>query len=299
MRYRLILGLSIMLVGCIILTGCEGGIPITVTETLTAIYTTPTQTETPTPLPPTSTYTMTPSPTWGWQAAGEVTCPILLYHHVADINPPSLYYTSINDFSDQMKLLHDLGYTAIPMSLLVEAITKGANLPPRPIVISFDDGDEDVFTNAFPIMKTYDYPGILFIVSNWLGSQHYLGADEIKEMASYRWEVGDHSTSHVNLQDNPGATFDQAAPSRIALKNALGMPIDVFAYPNGAATSFTMEKISSYGFKAAVGLEYPYNGEPYIQGPLNLFYLSRIEVPYNETIEQFVTLLPWQSPIGN
>jgi peptidoglycan/xylan/chitin deacetylase (PgdA/CDA1 family) len=299
MQKRFLLGLSIVFLVSISFTACGNGAISSQTATLQENTATQTQTETPTPLPPTSTFTISPSPTWGWEAAGEVTCPILLYHHIADINPPSLYYTSIKDFSDQMKLLHDLGYTAISISLLVEAITKGADIPPRPIVISFDDGDEDVYTNAFPVMKTYDFPGILFIVSNWLGSRNYLGVDEIKEMAAFGWEVGNHSTSHVNLKDNPELTFDQAAPSRTALKNALGLPIDVFAYPNGAANGFTMSKISSYGYKAAVGLEYPYNGKVYNQGPLNLFYLSRIEVPYDETIDQFILLLPWQNPIGN
>jgi peptidoglycan/xylan/chitin deacetylase (PgdA/CDA1 family) len=292
------LGICIVLFLNIFMGACANGAKQSQTETLPIYTDTPTQTETITPLPPTSTPTITPTPTWEWQAAGEVTCPILLYHHIADINPPSLYYTSIKDFSDQMKLLHDLGYTAIPISLLVEAITKGVNLPPRPFVITFDDGDEDVYTNAFPIMKGYEFPGILFIVSNWLGSTNYLGVDEIKEMSSFGWEVGSHSTSHVNLQDNPGLTYDQAAPSRVALKNALGLPIDVFAYPNGAATSFTMSKISSYGYKAAVGLEYPINGKFYIQAPINLFYLSRIEIPFDETLDQFKTLLPWQDPIN-
>ena len=256
----------------------------------------PTITLTPTPIPPTATPTITPTPTWVWQAAGEVTCPILLYHQISDDG--TLYYVSPADFQVQMQALHDWGYTAIPISLLVQAITGGANLPPRPIVITFDDGDENVYLNAFPVMQALGFPGVLYIVSSWLNGKDHLNTSEILEMVAAGWEVGNHSTSHVNLQDNPGLTYDQAVPSRKTLKAALGLPIDTFAYPNGAATGTTMEKISSYGYKAAVGLANPIPyGENYIQGPNDLFYLSRIEIPYNATLDQFATLLPWSGPI--
>lgn len=241
-------------------------------------------TATPTLMPP----TITPTATWVFQGAGDVTCPILLYHQIEDINPPSQYYMSPIDFKAQMEALHDMGYTPIPLSLLVKAITSGTELPPRPIVITFDDGDENVYTNAFPVMRELGFPGVLYIISNAVGSKSHLTSAEILEMVAAGWEVGSHSTTHLNLVNDHGQVWAEASVSRQALKADLGIPINTFAYPYGAADAFVMAKVSQYGYKAAVGL-----GATSLQGESNLFYLSRIEVKYGTTLDQFAALLPW------
>jgi peptidoglycan/xylan/chitin deacetylase (PgdA/CDA1 family) len=257
---------------------------------------TPVSSLTPT-MPPTATPTLspptvTPTATWMFQPAGEVTCPILLYHQIEDINPPSQYYMSPIDFKAQMEALHNWGYTPIPISLLAQAITEGAELPPRPIVISFDDGDENVYTNAFPVMREQDFPGVLYIISSALGSKSHLTTTEILEMVDAGWEVGSHSTTHLNLMNNPAQTWAEASVSRQDLKADLGIPINTFAYPYGAADTFVMQKVSQYGYLAAVGL-----GLSSKQGPDNLFYLNRIEVKYGTTMDEFAALLPWSGPV--
>jgi peptidoglycan/xylan/chitin deacetylase (PgdA/CDA1 family) len=270
---------------------------LTPTTTPTATPTTmptATNTSTPTPVPPTATPTVTPTPTWIWQAAGDVTCPILLYHHVSNTPPSSAYYISIAGFEAEMNLLHDWGYTTISISHLVQAITQGAEMPTRPIVVSFDDGNEDVYTNAFPIMQRLGFQGVLYIVSDRLGAKGYLGVPEIMEMDAAGWEVGNHSLDHLNLVDNPASLWDEAARSRKDLQESLGLPVNTFAYPFGVANDSTMRKIASYGYTAAVGL-----GTSPIQGPFNLFYLNRIVLDYSNSMDQFTSLLPWQGPINH
>jgi peptidoglycan/xylan/chitin deacetylase (PgdA/CDA1 family) len=255
----------------------------TLTQTPTALAT-----ASPTLLPP----TVTPTATWVFQTAGDITCPILLYHQIEDINPPSQYYMSPVDFKAQMEALRALNYTPIPLSLLVKGITSGANLPPRPIVITFDDGDENVYTNAFPVMREMGFPGVLYIISSAVGSKAHLTSAEILEMVSAGWEVGDHSMTHLNLTSDHGQVWTEASQSRQKLKADLGIPIDTFAYPYGAADTFVMTKVSQYGYQAAVGL-----GSSSLQGAGNLFYLSRIEVKYGTTLDQFTALLPWPDPV--
>ena len=277
-------------------TGCKAIAPAIPTTNPTATIPTttlePTQTDTPTLVPPTETPSLTPSPTWVFQPAGDVTCPILLYHHVLEKDPPLAYYISPADFETEMDLLRDWGYTPIPISLLVQAITQGASLPPRPIVISFDDGNEDIYTNAFPIMQKLGFPGVLYIVSNRVGSKDYLGVPEITQMAAAGWEVGSHSLDHLNLVDNAGILWNEAVQSREDLQAALNLPIDTFAYPFGVADESTMSKISRYGYKAAVGL-----GTSSSQGPFNLFYLNRIVLDGTIDLDRFKAFLPWNGPI--
>ena len=258
-------------------------LPPTLTLTLTSTPTLiTTATSTLTPLPP----TQTPTPTWAFQPAGEVTCPILLYHQIADVT--ALYYVSPADFAVQMEALRDWGYTPIPISLLAKAITQGADLPSRPVVITFDDGDQNVYTNAFPVMRDLGFTGVIYIIADAVNSPDHLTRDEILEMVTAGWEVGNHSMSHINLINDHDQVWNEASLSRTRLQEELGIFADTFAYPYGAADTFVMKKVSSYGYLAAVGL-----GTTSIQGPGNRLYLSRIAVPNKVTVDQFAALLPW------
>ncbi len=109
---------------------------------------------TPTP-PPTSS----PTPTWVVQGPDHVQVPIFMYHHIAESPIGSRYYVPPVKFEAQLKLLRDWEYTTISTSTLVESIRQGAALPPHPIIITFDDANEDNYTNAFPLMQKYGFTG--------------------------------------------------------------------------------------------------------------------------------------------
>lgn len=113
---------------------------------------TPTETFTPSPSP---TLTPTSTETWIMQGPGDVTVPILLYHHIADSTISNRYYVSPQKFETQMKLLHDWGYVSITTEMLIRAITEGEELPPRPFLLTIDDGNLDNYLNAFPIAQKY------------------------------------------------------------------------------------------------------------------------------------------------
>ena len=81
---------------------------------------------------------------------GQVVAPILLYHHIADVGNSNRYYVSVENFRLQMLTLKQEGYTSVTPAMLVEALVYGAELPPKPVVITFDDGNLDVYTSAFP-----------------------------------------------------------------------------------------------------------------------------------------------------
>jgi len=268
----------------------------TKTITLTSVPPTPVPpTDTPVPTP-TPTITMTPTPVWVLQS-GAITCPILLYHRVAE--PPSpnssdaRYYIPPADFQWQMQALEDWGYTTIPVSLLVEAILKGAPLPPRPVVISFDDGDESVYANAYPIMQAYGFAGVLYLVLAYMesGSQGYMDAGQIQTMIASGWEIGSHSMTHPHLDEVHDQVYFEEAQSKTQLESTFGVSVNTFAYPYGAIDEFVVDKTAEYGYKAAVGLWNP--GAKYVNSLGTLFYLSRIEVRNGTDLQAFAALLPW------
>jgi len=292
--YRYLLIYSLMV--SVALTSCNGlaanaALPVPQTETPTLL---PTVSDPPTQMViPTSTQTstpaFTPTPTWITQGPGKLVCPILLYHHIADSPTDSRYYVSPRNFEAQIKLLKEWGYQTIPLSLLVEAITNGTELPPRPVIITFDDGDIDVYTNAFPVMQKYDFTGVLYIVSNRLQADGFISAGQIQEMADVGWEVGSHSMSHADLtKSSKDSLYAEVVQSRHDLEEALGVPVESFAYPFGLVKDAAVDYVHFAQYESAVGLGYTAE-----QGPGNLFNLQRREIKGEYDLKTFTLFLPW------
>jgi peptidoglycan/xylan/chitin deacetylase (PgdA/CDA1 family) len=278
----------------LILSAC-GNVPFFATPTPTPSQTptlTPTSTATVT-LTPTITPTFTPlpspTPTWVEQGPGIVTIPIILYHHIAISPINSNYYVPPERFDEQMKLLHEWEYSTITVEMLVDAIEHGAALPPNPIVISFDDGDQSVYNDALPIMQKYGFTGVAYIVYYYMNTDGYMTSDQIKELAADGWEIGSHSLTHQNLQLVPDRIRTEVVDSRKWLEQDLGVPILSFAYPFGVVDDAAGDYVHFAGYIAAMGL-----GPTSEQGPGNLFNLQRRDIKGSYDLRLFAGFLPWQ-----
>ena len=252
----------------------------TPTSTNTPLPTdTPTPTETPLP-------TDTPEPVYN--PGGEVIAPILLYHHVSDVAPGSRYYVTPDVFRNQLQALRDWGYTSITISQLVNVLINGGDLPSRPVVLTFDDGNNDIYDYAFPIMQEMGFVGTFYIVGNRLQSNYFVHADELGEMINAGWEIGDHGMSHIDLTLDYSSIGYEVATSRSLLEDALGVKINTMAYPYGKTDEFVTNKVSQYGYTAAMGL-----GLGWRHYWSTLYYLNRIEVQGDYDMNKFASLLPW------
>jgi len=292
--------LTLTLGTILLLTAC-GGTPITLI--LPVITPSPLWTETPlssikfaSPTPTltpasTSTPTVTPTTTWVVQGPGDVTVPILLYHRI-DVSPiDSRYYVTPEKFEKQLKLLHDWGYTTITTIQLVQAITQGTKLPPRPMLITFDDGHLDNYTTAFPVMQKYGFTGVLYIVYNYMGTYGYMNKNQILELHSAGWEVGSHSLNHFDLTKlDTDKQHAEIIESRKLLEQLLGIPILTFAYPFGTKDPAVLDYVNFAGYIGAMGA----SGYTPAQGKWNLYYLQRVEIKGNEDAKTFTRFLPWK-----
>jgi peptidoglycan/xylan/chitin deacetylase (PgdA/CDA1 family) len=261
------------------------------TPTITPTPTqTPTATVTPSPSP---TLTPTVTPTWSRRGKGNpIYAPILLYHHIRDAEKPNRYDISPAVFERQLTFLKQWGYTSITVDMLANAIRYNDPLPEKPVIITFDDGDMDVYANAFPIMQRLGFVGTFYIVANRLSAADFVTTDQLKTMAAAGWEIGDHSYSHIDLTQNHEAISREASYSKQVLSDALGVPINSFAYPFGGFDNTVGSHVSSYGYSDAVGL-----GISYTHGINSIFYLSRLEVRNEYDDIAFAKLLPW-SPVS-
>jgi len=254
---------------------------------------TPTSTFTPSPTntpTPTDTPIPTLTPTLEWNPPGHVIAPILLYHHVSDAGNGNRYYVTVDDFRTQMEALRDWGYTSITATDLVDVLINGGELPNRPVVITFDDGNIDVYQNAFPIMREMGFVGTFYIVANRLQSNYFVNAEQLQEMADDGWEIGSHSMTHSDLTTDDSIARFEILQSRLTLEEATGEPISTFAYPYGRTDEFVTNKVSDYGYRAGMGL-----GTSFDHTLGTLFYLSRIEVQGDYGLSKYGSLLPWSN----
>jgi peptidoglycan/xylan/chitin deacetylase (PgdA/CDA1 family) len=213
-----------------------------------------------------------------------------MYHHV-EISPiDSPLRVPASKFEDEMRLLHDWGYSPIATALLVEAITRGLSLPPRPVIITFDDANEDTYTTAFPIMEKYGFAGVLYLPYTYIGAPGYMTVDQIRQMVAAGWEIGSHSLTHVNLTTLDDARLRaEIVDSRKRLAALLGIPILSFAYPFGDVSAAAVDYVRFAGYVAAMDAK----GFTADQGPGNLFALQREEIRGAEDAKTFIRFLPW------
>ena len=263
-------------------------IPPTYTETATF---TPSATNTPLPTDtpiPTDTPVPTATPGEQYNPGGYVIAPILLYHHVADVGYITRYYVTPDVFRTQLEKLREWGYTSITVSQLVNVLLNGGNLPAHPVVITFDDGNNDIYDIAFPIMQEMGFVGTFYIVGNRLQSNYYVHPEEIQEMVNAGWEIGDHGMSHIDLTLDYTTAHYEIQESRVDLEAAIGTQINTFAYPYGKTDEVITNKVSEYGYLAGMGL-----GRSWEHSLGSLFYMSRIEVQGDYDLSTFAALLPW------
>jgi peptidoglycan/xylan/chitin deacetylase (PgdA/CDA1 family) len=294
MKSRLI----VFLAACL-LAGCAGltpaaPMPSPAPPTAIPASDTPTVASTDTATPTiTATYTPppTPTPTWVVQGPGAVNVPILMYHHVEVAPVESPYRVAASKFEDEIRLLHDWQYTPITTTMLIQAIKHGAALPPHPVIITFDDANEDNYAVAFPIMKKYGFTGILYLPFDYIGTPGYLNVKEINEMIAAGWEIGSHTLTHPVdfLTLGKDALRAEIVDSRSRLEELFGVPVLTFAYPFGDVTSAAVDYVHFAGYEAAMGA----TGYSWGQGKGNLFTLQRCEIRGSEDARTFTRFLPW------
>lgn len=180
-------------------------------------------------------------------------CPILMYHHIAAKTPQESYYVSPSTFDAQLAWLRDNDYTVIPIDEFYDVAKNGGKIPVNPVVITFDDGNIDLYTNAFPILKKYGYPATVFLKINNIGEgKGGLTWKMIKEMSKAGMTVGSHSVNHDDMTKLEEQIIDQElSESKKTLEDNLGIKVKYFAYPGGAFDSNIVTKTEKAGYLAA------------------------------------------------
>jgi peptidoglycan/xylan/chitin deacetylase (PgdA/CDA1 family) len=205
--------------------------------------------------------------------------PILCYHQIRDwkltdskvsrdyIVPPAA-------FAAQMRMLADSGYHTISPDQLYAYLIKGARLPSKPILLSFDDTDLDQYTVAYPEMKKYGFKGMFFIMTVSLGKAHYMSREQVHALSEDGNTIGSHTWDHHNVKKYEGNDWiTQLDKPTKQLEQITGKSIKYFAYPFGLWNTAAFPELKKRGFVAAFQL----NEKPDPVDPL--YSIRRIIVP--------------------
>ena len=209
------------------------------------------------------------------QKAGIGYIPVLMYHKIPDAPLPSRHqiYVTKDNFARHLAYFQKRRLTPITFADYLKYASGELPLhafPARPIILTFDDGYLDNYTNLLPLMQQYGYRGVMYLLgdSDVRYNRWDVEADpaepraEIMDLAQKRafvaagWEIGAHTMSHPRLSTLPlPAAAAEIAQSKAALETTLHTTIVSFAYPFGDLSDAVKKAVRAAGFALGVATD--------------------------------------------
>jgi peptidoglycan/xylan/chitin deacetylase (PgdA/CDA1 family) len=169
---------------------------------------------------------------------------ILTYHSVSEGDSP--LKVSPNLFADQMHWLRANARVA-PLGEIVASLVEHKPLPDRTAVLTFDDGFQDFYSSAAPVLRHFQFPATVFLPTvycgrtngwpgqpDWVKEEPLMGWEQISELAQAGISFGAHSISHPDLTNISSDEAErEIAGSKAEIEERIGKPVEFFAYPYG------------------------------------------------------------------
>ncbi|MCX6734305.1 MAG: polysaccharide deacetylase family protein [Candidatus Peregrinibacteria bacterium] len=214
--------------------------------------------------------------------------PVVMYHYVRivdKVKDPLGYDLSINptDFEKQMKYLKDQGYTTIHLEDLLDK-----KVPKKAIVLSFDDGLEDFYTTALPILQKYGFTASDAVITGMIGQHEHMTNDQIRECIKAGIEITSHTVTHFDMSKlTKEQLHKQLAESKSYLEKTFGIKVDGFIYPSGRYNDLAVQTVKDEGYKIAATTKY---GEADLAKD-NILLLPRVRIDNRDSYNGFVKKL--------
>ncbi len=180
----------------------------------------------------------------GWLCSRTNRVPILMYHSISDSSKDKRYpyYQTITTpqvFAEHMDYLHRNGYSTISLAEAVSCVSGSRYRWERPVAITLDDGYQDFYTQAFPILQKYGFNTTVFLPTAYIGETarqfnkaECLTWSQIRELHTEGIEFGSHTVTHPQLKSMNMADVEyEVQASKDTIEQALGCSVKSFAYP--------------------------------------------------------------------
>ena len=196
-----------------------------------------------------------------------------MYHAVEDAPRPPQYkhfYVLADEFAGQMRMLKRAGYTPITFPMLAAARAGTAPLPPKPVLLTFDDGYVNLKRNVHPLLGEMGFCYTVFLVSERVGKTNdWVTADGYEATPLLSWaDIGEmqqgrhvsfeaHTATHPKLSQ---LSLDDARrelrDSKTAIEQKLQSPVSVLCYPYGDVSGSVAKLAGEIGYAQAVTTEF-------------------------------------------
>ena len=218
---------------------------------------------------------------------------ILMYHMVSEPKTAAevKYACPPKQFEQHLQMLLNEGFKPVSIDAVENYYTHQTRLPDKAFLISLDDGFEDNYSNAFPILQRYNIPAVIYLATGLLGKtnqwmnvptfsvRNMLSWTQIQDMAKQGIDFGSHTVTHPKLTElDDDSVSKELIQSKQLIEAQLGAECRHFAYPYGLMTEKTRELVRQAGFKTACSTRSGFNN-----AERDPFMLHRIEVYGNDS----------------
>lgn len=191
--------------------------------------------------------------------------PIVTWHSVSAAQDG--FTVSQDAFAAQLDALQRAGFHTVTFREWLAHEDKGAALPQKPIILTFDDGYEDAYSVVLPALRARRMRAVFFVVTSLVGAdaahrvirdeggtaRRYLIWPEVRALAAAGMEIGSHGMHHLRLAELDRAqVLDELKESKQALDRRLGSPVEVLAYPYNSVRRWMVPLAREAGYRAAV-----------------------------------------------
>lgn len=210
---------------------------------------------------------------------------ILNYHKVED-KEISLSIP-IDDFEKQIAYLKENNFHTISPEEFCAAMEGRGELPENPLMITFDDGYLDNYTNAYPILKRYGFKAVIFVITSFMDQQlpGYFTWEQAKEMEKNGISIESHTVTHPSLTDISEENVRyELTESKKRIEEILKKKVSFVAYPTGTYNLHIAKLVKEAGYKGAFTIKY---GN--VDTASNIFAVERIPIFHTaNTYESFL-----------
>lgn len=192
---------------------------------------------------------------------------ILMYHQVGRFAPMQAHRSTYCDhrrFAQQMAYLTRFGYSVLSLDEVLACLRGQKPIPPKAVALTFDDGYENFYEYAFPVLQRHGFPAIVYLISGMLGQAAswfardgrdtplLMSAARVRELRRAGIDFGSHSVSHAKLAEQSTQRIqEEISRSKAELEDVLGESVRHFCYPYGSHDLRVVEAVAEAGYESA------------------------------------------------
>jgi peptidoglycan/xylan/chitin deacetylase (PgdA/CDA1 family) len=191
-----------------------------------------------------------------------ISTPILTYHKISYQKEFGLTTVKPDIFKAQLYILKNLNYC----SKIFRERDDSCSGAKQEIILTFDDGYESVYLNAFPVMHEFNFRGVLFIITDYINKKNewesypilrkskHLTRNQIRELHQAGFEIGSHGRRHLYLNNKADDILKtEIEDSKKIIEDMIGAEVITFCYPFGRFNQKVVEYVRKAGYKFALG----------------------------------------------